>query len=489
MERSLCMWTVVLLMMGLTLLNVLIYLGQPVICSITLISGNVSIQDSAPVQSQANVFYPSNYTSQDSSVHPHATTGSNSFRFVAIITLVNSSTLPLARRLVGSANAHAPGLVTLVFGYDLRKEQVSEVGIWTDAMLRNDTVSNPEEALSTVSGTVQVPIYVHPALQLRGPGSIESMLEMIDVDGCIRVRFKTGETAVMGGKYYDPKCRSSTEGISGALMEGDESGTCNLRHVYRLPERARSHGITTDQRPRICIGIPTIGLPGVSMLNLPILATVLTSLWETIQPNETSKFWYSLYMGYDEGDVTFDSQEGMIAFRDEVSRRSAGYAFDLVTVRFPPMAQDPVYIWNHLFRQAYLDGCEYLFQLVDDITLRTKGWSEAYARSLAGHSPPNYGVVGFQVSGTLISQPFVHRTHLDIFDTFYPRVFHNWYGDTWLSDIYTDTKGKTALQQYHLVNTQIYGQKYMACAYGARFAQEVVDAKMKLRQWLSSRGE
>jgi hypothetical protein len=65
-------------------------------------------------------------------------------------------------------------------------------------------------------------------------------------------------------------------------------------------------------------------------------------------------------------------------------------------------------------------------------------------------------MIGFPVFSHLISQPFTHRTHIEIFGTlservilgfisihshslagtFYPPVLKNWYGDTWLTGIY-----------------------------------------------------
>lgn len=86
------------------------------------------------------------------------------------------------------------------------------------------------------------------------------------------------------------------------------------------------------------------------------------------------------------------------------------------------------YIWNHIFSQAYADNCDYFYQLVDDVQFISPGWSESYTEKLARNNPPNYGVVGFPF-GDLISQPFVHRTHISIFGSFYPTTgLKNWYG-------------------------------------------------------------
>lgn len=102
-------------------------------------------------------------------------------------------------------------------------------------------------------------------------------------------------------------------------------------------------------------------------------------------------------------DPTFDT-DAMVVFKKEFARRADGFGVDLHVcaaasvylfvqtvlvilvlltlhlmllqmMRFPPVSGDNVYLWNHLFSQAYMDGCDYMFQLCDDISFGTAGMS------------------------------------------------------------------------------------------------------------------
>lgn len=55
------------------------------------------------------------------------------------------------------------------------------------------------------------------------------------------------------------------------------------------------------------------------------------------------------------------------------------------------------------------------------------------------YDPPLVGVAGPNHTGGLLSiltYDFVHRTHVEVFGFYYPRIFQNWYGDNWITRIY-----------------------------------------------------
>ena len=48
------------------------------------------------------------------------------------------------------------------------------------------------------------------------------------------------------------------------------------------------------------------------------------------------------------------------------------------------------------------------------------------------------GVVGPHHQGGntgILTYDFVHRTHVDIFGFYYPRVFSDWFGDDWITKV------------------------------------------------------
>jgi hypothetical protein len=96
-------------------------------------------------------------------------------------------------------------------------------------------------------------------------------------------------------------------------------------------------------------------------------------------------------------------------------------------------------LWNMLAKMAYEDGCEYIFQCGDDIFFHAKGWVQACIDTL--RAVGNVGLTGPRTmeNAVILTQAFVHRTHLDIFGYFFPEEIKNWYCDDWINAIYPKT--------------------------------------------------
>ena len=63
-----------------------------------------------------------------------------------------------------------------------------------------------------------------------------------------------------------------------------------------------------------------------------------------------------------------------------------------------------------------------------------------FIEELMRFNPPNVGVVGpwFRSGNTgILTHDFVHRTHIDIFGFYYPRVFTDWFADDWITGVYS----------------------------------------------------
>jgi len=94
---------------------------------------------------------------------------------------------------------------------------------------------------------------------------------------------------------------------------------------------------------------------------------------------------------------------------------------------------------NELMRDAARTGAEYLVRLNDDSEITSMGWLPLAVHQLLAYNPPNVGVVGpvcREGKTSILTHDMVHRTHLDIFQTYYPPQFHNWYVDDWISEVY-----------------------------------------------------
>ena len=93
-------------------------------------------------------------------------------------------------------------------------------------------------------------------------------------------------------------------------------------------------------------------------------------------------------------------------------------------------------LWNILASQAFHDGCDYLFQCGDDIFFHQKGWVSASIEALQHAN--NLGVTGpkTEENAVILTQAFVHRTHIEIFGFFFPEEIKNWWCDDWINAIY-----------------------------------------------------
>lgn len=108
----------------------------------------------------------------------------------------------------------------------------------------------------------------------------------------------------------------------------------------------------------------------------------------------------------------------------------------------------PAFAWNKLALEAYNDKdiCfDYFFQVGDDVQIISKRWTSRFINKLQSNN--NIGIVG-PINLTnynqrvdlkikyVIENAFVHRTHMDIFKTFFHPKIKNWFCDDWITSIY-----------------------------------------------------
>ncbi|KAJ1489085.1 hypothetical protein T484DRAFT_1886283, partial [Baffinella frigidus] len=144
------------------------------------------------------------------------------------------------------------------------------------------------------------------------------------------------------------------------------------------------------------------------------------------------------------------------------------------------MAGKVVWIYNDLFRQAYEDGADYFYMVNDDLLIVTPGWADRFVGAL------QEGPLGrdFGVAGPLdirdrhkhhMCFAFHSRLHYDIFGTFYPPAFQNWWSDTWASLVY-GAEATFWFKDIEVRNTEVEGRRYPAFWEGADYMAEEVSA-------------
>tara|TARA_R110000868_G_scaffold54043_1_gene169327 strand:- start:1815 stop:2747 length:933 start_codon:yes stop_codon:yes gene_type:complete len=147
-----------------------------------------------------------------------------------------------------------------------------------------------------------------------------------------------------------------------------------------------------------------------------------------------SKYQYSFYLGYDDDDDFYlKSLEETDRYFNEVCQGK-------YTLQMHPMKElkgKVGQIWTNLALIAAKE-CDYLYQSGDDIKFLCSGWEDIFITKLRKND--NFGVVGpwdtKYNDGRILTQSFVHVTHLQIFGFYYPSTIVNWYVDDWITSIY-----------------------------------------------------
>lgn len=170
---------------------------------------------------------------------------------------------------------------------------------------------------------------------------------------------------------------------------------------------------------KVCLGIATTGRKVKRVSDHPLLKFTLGTLKANVE----------VYVGYDEGDVM--TEYAMF----EAERLVAG---EIHWLRFVPTKIGAVtMVWNGLFTRAMQDGCEYFYQLNDDVTFVTVDWLPRMLAEFEGN--PNLHVVGPNdrfFNCTLMTQVMVRRAHWDRYGFLFPPEIINWHCDTWITHLY-----------------------------------------------------
>jgi hypothetical protein len=164
--------------------------------------------------------------------------------------------------------------------------------------------------------------------------------------------------------------------------------------------------ITNDIQIGIMIPSTTRRLINPTLENLSLTNLCLPSIYKTLE----QKYNYVIYIGIDKGDYLETIKEKLERFNKVKVVLSTGQTFTKSI--------------NTVARKAYEDGMEYLVRINDDSSFKTMEWSSKGIAVLQSYIPKNIGVVGptcFEGNVGILTHDMVHRTHLEIFDFYYPR--------------------------------------------------------------------
>jgi len=250
----------------------------------------------------------------------------------------------------------------------------------------------------------------------------------------------------------------------------------------------------------IALGVPSRGVTNMGKLiplaKLPLLDPFLTSFLQTYPvPDSTVKWKFAIMIAFDEGDPTYESASFRQELQQLMKKRIGNRPIEVHFFRFRNMRGSVTYLWNGLFEYAVDAGFDYFYQVNDDLSFGSKSWPLFFRNALMSNPLcPNLGVVGpkDEKNPQLMTQSMTHRTHFDIFGSYYPSSLRNWYSDDWMMQVYAGTKPSStvSLDSVTISNTQKSGTRYQVCSWNLNLLDgELKKGRERIANWLSKNQE
>ncbi len=225
---------------------------------------------------------------------------------------------------------------------------------------------------------------------------------------------------------------------------------------------------TNDYIASVVVGLAITTNRATQLPSSPIGITTpfFNSLMPSFCQTASQGYNYRFYLAYDAQDEHFKQNVFRITFASAFEDYVASYcpqnsSYSITLVRCDYMGK-PAWAQNDAMIEAYLDNADYYYRVNDDSVMQTPGWTETFIDTLAKGEYPNVGVVGPSHSGgskTILTYDFVHKTHLEVFGFYYPRLFWAWFADSWITELYKPNMS-TKVESVKLYHTQEHGQRY-----------------------------
>ena len=204
---------------------------------------------------------------------------------------------------------------------------------------------------------------------------------------------------------------------------------------------------------------------------------LIPSIERTISTSDRSKYDFRLYLAADHDDHFWLNNKNNVKTPDWLSVHLGFYEVPEHKIPFNPM-----------MRAAYNDGAEYLVRINDDSEFMTSDWVNKAVAKLASYDPPNVGMVGpncHEGNTAIMTHDMVHRTHLDIFEHYYPDVFSAWWIDDWISEVYGPERSTKMMDWTVKHHTYKHGTRYKVQGHEAKLLKgELEKGAKKIREWL-----
>jgi hypothetical protein len=147
-----------------------------------------------------------------------------------------------------------------------------------------------------------------------------------------------------------------------------------------------------------------------------------------------NNFEYTFYLGYDHDDIFYlENKDNIINYFKNLKIKNLTIQMIKINLKERGHLSE---IWNILFKKAIKDNNDYIYQLGDDIRFLDKNWEINFISKLKENN--NIGVIGPMDlnNDKILTQSFVHKTHYNIFQYYFPKIIKNLYIDNWIENVY-----------------------------------------------------
>lgn len=214
-----------------------------------------------------------------------------------------------------------------------------------------------------------------------------------------------------------------------------------------ISKRSHMHSHARSNRTTIALGLAITARDQefLTLDNVPYRTPLLKTLIPTFCKTASEGFDYHFYAAFDMNDPFLSREEFLRAiyqrFQELVDKLCPSKSRVFLHFVQCKHNRSPSWAQNDAMMEAYLDGMDFYYRLNDDTQMLSPGWTESFIEALNGFKPPLVGVVGPLHRGgneDILTYDFVHRTHIDIFGYYYPRLFTDWWADNWMTKVYGD---------------------------------------------------
>ena len=244
----------------------------------------------------------------------------------------------------------------------------------------------------------------------------------------------------------------------------------------------RSPSAADDARPFVAIVVCIAS--GTYRTDWFIEGHLLSSIYETVTPEERRHYRVELILGYDDTDRFWQSHPKELRPRRRYRDHGDYDGHEVIPLNFVSIRKDPGgerpnrIPFNELCQAAAEYGADYIVRVNDDSEFVTSGWITVATDALRSFDPPNVGVVGptcKQGNTDIMTHDFVHApTHLSIFGAYYPEVFDNYYIDDWISRVYGTARTRLLADFEVVHHLHAFSTRYKATYHQDRLLDEEV---------------